>query len=129
MADEIALAALIAMEEWCVLGQIFTFQVDSMCRGVSGSPKIDFRGGRVDAKEANVAGIPQPQDTLESHISSFSRQGFKQDETISLVACGHTFGGVQHVSFPDIVPPSDDPSNTPGHVPFDTTGAQFDTKM
>lgn len=95
----------------------------------SGSAQIDFKGGRVDATQANTAGVPQPQDTLDSHIASFARQGFTQEEMIALVACGHTFGGVQHVSFPDVVPASSDPSNTPGNVPFDTTGAQFDTKV
>ncbi|KAH8107971.1 heme peroxidase [Cristinia sonorae] len=110
LADEVVLAALIAVEE-------------------CGGPKLDFKGGRVDATEPNNVGVPQPQDTLESHISAFARQGFSQEEMISLVACGHTFGGVQHVSFPDIVPPSNDPTNTPGQVLFDSTGTQFDNKI
>ncbi|THH33252.1 hypothetical protein EUX98_g890 [Antrodiella citrinella] len=110
LADELALAAIIAYEE-------------------CGSAPIDFKGGRVDAMVANTAGVPQPQDTLDSHIANFKRQGFTQEEMIGLVACGHTFGGTQHVSFPDIVPANTDPNNTQGNVPFDTTSSQFDTKV
>jgi hypothetical protein len=54
----------------------------------SGGPEIAFRGGRVDALEPNVAGVPEPQQDLDSHIASFARQGFTQTEMIGLVACG-----------------------------------------
>ncbi|RPD54679.1 heme peroxidase [Lentinus tigrinus ALCF2SS1-7] len=69
-----------------------------------GGPKVPFRGGRVDATAAGVPGVPEPQDSLESHIASFAKQGFNQTDMITLVACGHTFGGVQHSAFPDTVP-------------------------
>lgn len=58
------------------------------CQG----PMIPFRGGRVDAYEAGPTGVPQPQDSLESHTEAFRRQGFTPTEMISLVACGHTLG-------------------------------------
>jgi hypothetical protein len=54
----------------------------------SGGPEIAFRGGRVDATEPNAPGVPQPQESLDSHIASFARQGFTQTEMIGLVACG-----------------------------------------
>ncbi len=95
----------------------------------SGGPKVDFRGGRADATEANAPGVPQPQEDLQSHIASFARQGFTQEEMIGLVACGHTFGGVQNAAFPDIVPPGDDPENTSGNVHFDSTFVTFDNKV
>ena len=95
----------------------------------SGGPKVAYRGGRVDATEANAPGVPEPQQPIEEHIASFARQGFTQEEMIGLVACGHTFGGVQNVAFPTIVEPSTDPNNTSGNVPFDSTDVQFDNKV
>ena len=48
---------------------------------------------------------------------------------IGLVACGHTFGGVQNVAFPTIVDPSTDPNNTSGNAHFDSTFTHFDNKV
>ena len=79
--------------------------------------------------EANAPGVPEPQQTLNEHVASFARQGFTQEEMIGLVACGHTFGGVQNTAFPTIVPPSTDPNNTSGAQHFDSTFVQFDNKM
>ncbi|EJD44732.1 hypothetical protein AURDEDRAFT_35480, partial [Auricularia subglabra TFB-10046 SS5] len=95
----------------------------------SGGPEINFRGGRVDAKVPNNPGVPQPQDLLESHIASFKRQGFTPTEMIGLVACGHTFGGVQGATFPDIVPEKNDPTNIQSNQLFDSTGFTFDNKI
>lgn len=61
----------------------------------SGGPEIPFRGGRVDAVGPNTPGVPEPQDSLDSHIAAFARQGFTQTEMISLVACGCTFPSCQ----------------------------------
>ena len=83
----------------------------------------------MDAAEANAPGVPEPQQTIDEHIASFARQGFTQEEMIGLVACGHTFGGVQNVAFPTIVDPSSDPDNTSGNSHFDSTFVQFDNKM
>ncbi|KAJ6450911.1 heme peroxidase [Mycena sanguinolenta] len=89
-------------------------------------PEIAFRGGRIDAGVSNAPGVPQPQDDLDSHIASFARQGFTQTEMIGLVACGHTFGGVQHDLFPDIVNVLNDPTDVEGVAHFDTTFVTFD---
>jgi hypothetical protein len=99
----------------------------------------------VDATEANLPGVPQPEQTLDSHIATFARQGFTQDEMIGLVACGwviyllepptnpfscrHTFGGVQHDAFPNIVPELNDPSDTESVAHFDSTNTHFDNNM
>ncbi|KAJ7734099.1 heme peroxidase [Mycena metata] len=93
-----------------------------------GGPEITFRG-RVDAGEANAPGVPQPQDDISTHIADFARQGFSQTEMIGLVACGHTFGGVQHVPFPDIVPVLNDTTNTESVGHFDTTPVTFDNNV
>ncbi|KAM5540907.1 hypothetical protein V8D89_005551 [Ganoderma adspersum] len=92
-----------------------------------GGPHLPFRGGRVDATEAGVPGVPQPQESLDSHTASFARQGFNQTEMITLIACGHSFGGVQNSAFPQIVPLPDgvtDVSQT-----FDSTPFTFDNNI
>ncbi|KAJ7291594.1 heme peroxidase [Mycena rebaudengoi] len=94
-----------------------------------GGPKIPFRGGRVDATEPNLPGVPKPDQTLDSHIASFAKQGFTPDEMIGLVACGHTFGGVQHAQFPDIVPELNDPNSTESVAHFDSTNLHFDNNV
>ncbi|KAJ6460018.1 heme peroxidase [Mycena sanguinolenta] len=94
-----------------------------------GGPEIAFRGGRVDAGVPNAPGVPQPQDDLDSHIASFARQGFTQTEMIALVACGHTFGGVQHDFFPDIINVFNDPTNFDDVAHFDTTFVAFDNNV
>ena len=69
-------------------------------------PGIDIphRIGRVDATAAGPAGVPQPQDTLSSHIANFQKQGFNVTEMIGMVACGHTIGGAHRVDLPNIAP-------------------------
>ncbi|KAJ6555634.1 heme peroxidase [Mycena vulgaris] len=110
IADAFAIGALLAIEN-------------------CGGPEIAFRGGRVDAGEPDAPGVPQPQEDLQSHIDAFARQGFTQTEMISLVACGHTFGGVQHATFPDIVPEFDDPTDTLSVAHFDSTFVHFDNNI
>ncbi|KAF7341316.1 Peroxidase [Mycena venus] len=110
ISDVLALAAITAVER-------------------CGGPQIAFRGGRIDAGEPNAPGVPEPQQSLDSHIASFARQGFTQTEMIGLVACGHTFGGVQHAPFPDIVPEMNDPNNTLSVAHFDSTYVQFDNNI
>ncbi|KAJ7239707.1 heme peroxidase [Mycena rebaudengoi] len=110
IADMLAIGAIMAVEN-------------------CGGPEIAFRGGRMDAGEPNSPGVPQPQGDLDSHIASFARQGFTQMEMIGLVACGHTFGGVQHAPFPDIVPDSNDPNNTQSVAHFDSTFVHFDNNI
>ncbi|KAJ7678175.1 heme peroxidase [Mycena polygramma] len=90
-------------------------------------PQIAYRGGRVDALAPNSPGVPRPEQSLDEHIDSFKKQGFTKEEMISLVACGHTFGGVQHETFPDIAPDLQDPHNNSLSVShFDTTNFVFD---
>ncbi|KAJ6570921.1 heme peroxidase [Mycena vulgaris] len=94
-----------------------------------GGPEIAFRGGRIDAGEPNSPGVPQPHQDLQSHIDSFARQGFTQTEMISLIACGHSFGGVEHEPFPDVVPELNDPTNKKSVAHFDSTFVHFDNNV
>ncbi|KAF7362631.1 Peroxidase [Mycena venus] len=110
LADLIAIGAVTAIEN---------------CNG----PQIDFRGGRVDSAAPDAPGVPEPQQDLQAHIDSFARQGFTQTEMISLIACGHSFGGVEHKAFPDIVPDLKDPNNTLSVAHFDSTFVNFDNKV
>ncbi|KAJ7440573.1 heme peroxidase [Mycena latifolia] len=71
IADALALGAIMAVEN-------------------CGGPEIAFRGGRVDAAVPNQPGVPEPQEGLDSHIGSFSRQGFTKEEMIGLVAYTHS---------------------------------------
>ncbi|KAJ7186127.1 heme peroxidase [Mycena filopes] len=110
MADMIAIGAITAIES-------------------CGGPQIAFRGGRVDSAGPNTPGVPEPQQKLQAHIDAFARQGFTQTEMIGLIACGHTFGGVEHKPFPDIVPNLKDPQNTLSVAHFDTTFDHFDNNV
>ena len=69
-----------------------------------GGPILPYRGGRVDATAAGRLGVPQPQEALAVQTERFRLQGFNATEMISLVACGHTLGGVRNTDFPSIVP-------------------------
>ncbi|KAJ7447506.1 heme peroxidase [Mycena galericulata] len=119
------LATVIALENWHFVCWYPSLRL-LKCGGVaSGGPEIAFRGGRVDAGEPNAPGVPQPQDELQTHIADFSRMGFTQTEMIGLVACGaHTFGGVQHDTFPDNVNVLNDPNSSEDVAHFDSTSIQ-----
>ncbi|KAL7924845.1 heme peroxidase [Trichoderma austrokoningii] len=108
MSDLFAMAAVIAVGS-CSNGKVI----------------IPYKGGRVDAAGPGPSGVPQPQQDLASHTASFARQGFDVTEMITLVACGHSIGGVHGVDFPEIVP---NPPNTgtDNMVTFDTTNDNFD---
>ncbi|EJD52445.1 hypothetical protein AURDEDRAFT_82034 [Auricularia subglabra TFB-10046 SS5] len=86
-----------------------------------GGPEIDFRGGRIDATEPNPAGVPEPDQDIDAHTASFKRQGFSPTEMIGLVACGHSFGSVQSVDFPDVTKENG--------TAFDSTLTTFDNSV
>lgn len=92
----------------------------SSCQG----PIIPFSYGRIDNYTAGPTGTPQPQQDLPTLTESFRKQGFNQTEMITLVACGHTMGGVRSADFPQLVPPNPG-SSAPVIDDFDET-MQFD---
>ncbi|KAL1717978.1 heme peroxidase [Schizophyllum commune] len=94
-----------------------------------GGPEIDYRGGRIDATEPNNAGVPEPDQDLDSHEAAFARQGFTPEEMIGLVACGHSIGSVQHADFPDQVPESPNGTDYISGVSFDSSLVNFDNTI
>ncbi|KAJ7650999.1 heme peroxidase [Roridomyces roridus] len=94
-----------------------------------GGPSVPFRPGRVDATEAGPPGVPQPQESLDTHVAEFARQGFNATEMIALVACGHTLGGVHQVDFPSIVSGAITADNPEGVVHFDDTFDVYDNHI
>lgn len=93
-----------------------------------GGPVLKYRGGRKDAAGPRMPGVPEPNQTLTTHVEKFRLQGFNATEMIQLVACGHTLGGVRSVDFPEVVKRN---ASNPGGVKladFDTT-PQYDTAV
>ena len=88
-----------------------------------GGPRVEFQAGRVDATEAGPWGVPKPDQNITHHTKIFARQGFNTEEMITMVACGHTLGGVHHEDFPQIV---GDPDATVGNVTqFEGNGSAY----
>ncbi|KAF3014279.1 hypothetical protein E8E14_011478 [Neopestalotiopsis sp. 37M] len=79
--------------------------------GACGGPSIPFRPGRIDATEAGPPGVPEPQQGIDVHTQIFAKAGFNVSDMISMVACGHTLGGVHGEDFPEITG-----NGTLGHV-------------
>ncbi|KAF8188818.1 heme peroxidase, partial [Mycena galopus ATCC 62051] len=92
-------------------------------------PNIPFQPGRIDATKAGPFGVPQPQESLETHIAEFAHQGFNATEMIALVACGHTVGGIHQIDFPLSVTDAITTENPEGVVHFDDTFDVFDNQI
>ncbi|KAF9470970.1 heme peroxidase [Pholiota conissans] len=86
-----------------------------------GGPVIKYKGGRKDAVGPRAPGVPEPNQDLATHVEKFRLQGFNATEMIQLVACGHSFGGVRSVDFPDVVKPNASAPGGIGLARFDTT--------
>ncbi|KAJ7867701.1 heme peroxidase [Mycena olivaceomarginata] len=110
LAEVLALAAIAAIEN-------------------CSSPSIPFHSGRIDIAAPNAPGVPQPQEDLATHTAMFKRQGFSKTEMIGLLVCGHTFGGVAHPPFPNVVPDLNDTSNMQSVAHFDGTPVGFDNSV
>jgi hypothetical protein len=99
----------------------------SMSVGNCGGHQIPVRGGRIDATEGGISGVPAPDTDLETTLEYFSRAGFNAVDSIGLTACGHTMGSVHHGGFPTVVGPEAVTSNnTAGGIHFDSTVDVFD---
>lgn len=91
-----------------------------------GGPIVNTRAGRIDATQAGALGVPDVRDpgpTLQSH---FKRMGLTQEESIQVIACGHSLGGVHSTEFAAIVP-----NNSSALVvsDFDSTNSTYDNKI
>ncbi|XEV04849.1 hypothetical protein FSHL1_010136 [Fusarium sambucinum] len=93
-----------------------------------GQTRIPFRYGRLDAGEAGPIGVPEAHTSLDTTLSRFKAAGFNKEEMITLVACGHTLGGVHSNDFPQIVPGSQNMYNDTV-APFDSSPHVFDNKI
>ncbi|KAJ7314241.1 heme peroxidase [Mycena albidolilacea] len=76
-----------------------------------GGPEIAFRGGRIDAGDPNAPGV---------HANRI---------IASLPVGAHSFGGVQHDPFPNIVNERNDTRNTESVAHFDSTFVTFDNNI
>ncbi|KAK7050238.1 peroxidase [Favolaschia claudopus] len=103
-----------------------------MSVGTCSSPNIiiPLRGGRIDATEGGLFGVPEPETDLETTLSQFSQAGFYQADAIGLTVCGHSLGSVHHGGFPQVVPESAvTPTNQGGGIHFDATPDIFDVDV
>ncbi|KAK1726180.1 WSC domain-containing protein [Colletotrichum acutatum] len=91
-----------------------------------GGARMPFRAGRVDASTAGPAGVPEPQTPLNTTLATFAKAGFSQSEMISLVACGHTLGGVHSRNNPHITGLDPSPDTV---TKFDSTFDDFDNRI
>ncbi|KAF0328553.1 l-ascorbate oxidase [Colletotrichum asianum] len=89
-------------------------------------PKIPFRAGRIDATEAGPAGVPKPEDDLESTRQTFKRAGFNDEDMITMVACGHSLGNIHSVDFPEMVAGETSEENI---AHFDASPTNFDNAV
>ncbi|KAJ7726756.1 heme peroxidase [Mycena metata] len=91
---------------------------------------IPLRGGRIDATEGGLFGVPEPETDIDTTLNQFSLAGFSQSDAIGLTICGHTLGSVHHAGFPQVVPESVvTPNNTGGGIHFDATPDVFDVDV
>ncbi|KAK1690665.1 WSC domain-containing protein [Colletotrichum godetiae] len=91
-----------------------------------GGARMPFRAGRVDATVAGPAGVPEPQTPINTTLATFAKAGFSQGEMISLVACGHTLGGVHSRNNPHITGLDPSPDTV---TKFDSTFDDFDNRI
>lgn len=91
-----------------------------------GGARMPFRAGRVDALEAGPAGVPEPDTPLETTRARFAGAGFNEAEMITLVACGHTLGGVHSRNNPHITGLDPSPDTV---TKFDSTFDSFDSRV
>ncbi|KAL2042395.1 hypothetical protein N7G274_004886 [Stereocaulon virgatum] len=105
---------------------------DLMAMGVSmaidtcGGAHVPYCEGRIDATEADPSGVCEPETDIKTTLSTFSGAGFNQADTIALMSCGHTMGGVHHSTFPQIVGPETvSANNLDGGHAFDDTVSTY----
>ncbi|KKY30334.1 putative wsc domain-containing protein [Diaporthe ampelina] len=91
-----------------------------------GGAWMPFRAGRVDALGAGPAGVPEPGTPLETARARFAAAGFSEADMITLVACGHTLGGVHSSNNPHITGLDPAPDTV---ARFDSTPDSFDSRV
>ncbi|KAK7027986.1 hypothetical protein VNI00_015072 [Paramarasmius palmivorus] len=76
-------------------------------------------------KGPGESSVPEPSTSLEETKRRFEKAGFGVGDMITMVACGHTIGGVHGKDFPEITG-NDSTENFPR---FDGTTAKFDNAV
>lgn len=118
-----------------------TVVASASCSG----PHIPYKGGRIDATRGGAFGVPEPDQSVDIHLTRMAAAGFDQKSFIQLTACGHTIGrsqkhaaavpdsltgSVHHAGFPNIVGvDAVTPNNTQGGIHFDNTVDAFDSSV
>jgi hypothetical protein len=88
--------------------------------------RIPLRLGRKDAAEAGIKGVPEAHTDLETSRKRFETASLSETEMITLIACGHSIGGVHSVDHPEIV---SGPVTAENKASFDTTLAVLDNNV
>ena len=88
-----------------------------------GGPKINFRGGRVDATvpTSPVGLIPNGTMGLAEVRPIFARMGWTNEDIVALVTGSHSMGGVHTENSPEITKKE--------FIPFDDTAGIFDNHV
>ncbi|KAM0334432.1 hypothetical protein ACHAQA_001458 [Verticillium albo-atrum] len=96
--------------------------------GCGAQTKIPFRYGRVDAGLAGPGGVPEADTSIGTTMQRFATAGLSQKDMITLVACGHSLGGVHSNNHPQIVE-GDSSIWNDTVVTFDDTTNKFDNRI
>ncbi|CRK38364.1 hypothetical protein BN1723_015306 [Verticillium longisporum] len=96
--------------------------------GCGAQTKIPFRHGRKDAAQAGPAGVPEVDTSIGTTMARFATAGLSQQDMITLVACGHSLGGVHSNNHPQIVE-GDISIWNDTVVNFDDTTNKFDNRI
>jgi hypothetical protein len=88
--------------------------------------RVPLRLGRKDATEAGIKGVPEAHTDLDTSRKRFATMGMDEADMITLIACGHSIGGVNSVDHPEIVSGPVSPENK---ASFDTTKGAMDNQV
>ncbi|KAF2023935.1 heme peroxidase [Setomelanomma holmii] len=69
-----------------------------------GKMRVPLRLGRKDATEAGIKGVPEAHTDLATTRKRFETASLHEADMITLIACGHSIGGVHSIDHPEIVP-------------------------
>ncbi|EUC45334.1 hypothetical protein COCMIDRAFT_36911 [Bipolaris oryzae ATCC 44560] len=87
---------------------------------------VPLRLGRKDATEAGIKGVPEAHTSLETTRKRFATASISEVDMITLIACGHSIGGVHSVDHPEIV---SGPVSAENKASFDTTSGALDNQV
>jgi hypothetical protein len=88
--------------------------------------RVPLRLGRKDAPEAGIKGVPEAHTDLNTTRKRFETASLTETEMITLIACGHSIGGVHSVDHPEVV---SGPVTAENKATFDTTSGEMDNNV